>query len=327
MGLVSQSVLDVSKVTRPRWMSQTWCNLRTSDNHFPNATLSMFRARVSRKVRLSYKTAKIPVHFVTSGVQALVRKHRFDDVESVCLFIGHGRSGHSLVGALLDAHPSMVIAHELDLLRYVRLGFSREQLFHLMVNTSAAFEARGGRWSGYSAKVPGQWQGRWQKLRVIGDKKGFSTCWELRHDPALLDKLRRIAASAVRLIHVIRNPFDNISTMYQKRLVPDEQLESVAKRYFLNCEVVRNTRERVSPEHMLDVWHEDVVADPSSELRRICQFLGVEVTEDYLKACSAIVFDNPHLTRLEVGWSSSAITQVNNKMGEYPHLARYQFET
>ena len=178
---------------------------------------------------------------MTSGVQALVRKHRFDDVESVCLFIGHGRSGHSLLGALLDAHPSMVIAHELNLLRYVRLGFSRQQLFHLMVNTSTAFQARGGWWSGYSAKVLGQWQGRWRELRVIGDKKGFSTCWELRHDPELLDKLRRIAASPVRLIHVIRNPFDNISTMYGKRLVPDEQLESVAKRYFLNCEVVRNT--------------------------------------------------------------------------------------
>ena len=53
-----------------------------------------------------------------TGVEAL--GHRLDEVERVCLFIGHPRSGHSLVGAMLDAHPDLCIAHELDMLAFLR---------------------------------------------------------------------------------------------------------------------------------------------------------------------------------------------------------------
>jgi hypothetical protein len=35
----------------------------------------------------------------------------FPDVHAFCLFDGYSRSGHSLVGALLDAHPKITIAH------------------------------------------------------------------------------------------------------------------------------------------------------------------------------------------------------------------------
>jgi hypothetical protein len=34
----------------------------------------------------------------------------FADVHAFCLFVGYSRSGHSLVGALLDAHPGITIA-------------------------------------------------------------------------------------------------------------------------------------------------------------------------------------------------------------------------
>ena len=45
------------------------------------------------------------------------RRHELQSVEAFCIFIGYPRSGHSLLGSLLDAHPEMVIAHELDVLR------------------------------------------------------------------------------------------------------------------------------------------------------------------------------------------------------------------
>jgi hypothetical protein len=53
----------------------------------------------------------------------------FDDVGTYCMFIGCPRSGHTLIGAILDAHPNVVIAHELDALKYIRYGFGRLQLF------------------------------------------------------------------------------------------------------------------------------------------------------------------------------------------------------
>ena len=43
----------------------------------------------------------------------------FRDVETFCFFVGHTKSGCSLLGALLDAHPDAIVADEADALRYV----------------------------------------------------------------------------------------------------------------------------------------------------------------------------------------------------------------
>ena len=46
----------------------------------------------------------------------------FEKLQAYCMFIGYPRSGHSLVGSLLDAHPNIIIAHELNALQFVVAG-------------------------------------------------------------------------------------------------------------------------------------------------------------------------------------------------------------
>jgi hypothetical protein len=110
-----------------------------------------------------------------SLTKATFRRKPFRAVRSYCIFIGYPRSGHSLVGSLLDAHPNIVIAHELDALKYMNAGFSRGQILNLIVDRSRIFTKQGRVWTGYSYRVPGQWQGNHRDLRVIGDKNG----WEI----------------------------------------------------------------------------------------------------------------------------------------------------
>jgi hypothetical protein len=43
------------------------------------------------------------------GLQAI----GLGQLRAFCLFIGYPRSGHRLIGALLDAHPDVAIAHEI----------------------------------------------------------------------------------------------------------------------------------------------------------------------------------------------------------------------
>ncbi len=50
------------------------------------------------------------------------------ELERFCFFIGYARSGHTLVATLLNAHRQVMIAHELDAIRFVRHGFRRAQL-------------------------------------------------------------------------------------------------------------------------------------------------------------------------------------------------------
>ena len=40
----------------------------------------------------------------------------YQNVETFSLFVGHSRSGHSLVAAILDSHPEIIISGEFNLL-------------------------------------------------------------------------------------------------------------------------------------------------------------------------------------------------------------------
>ena len=92
------------------------------------------------------------------------------DVEAFFLVLGYARSGSTLVGSLLDAHSDMVVAHEADILRYVRPGVSRRQLFAVLLERDRQFGSIERRWHGFDYAVPGGFQGRFTTLRVVGDK-------------------------------------------------------------------------------------------------------------------------------------------------------------
>ena len=50
-------------------------------------------------------------------------------------------------------------------------------------------------------------------FKVIGDRKGQDTALALIDKMSLLDEIREVIQVPIKLIHVIRNPFDNIATM------------------------------------------------------------------------------------------------------------------
>src|SRR4029079_16080765 len=67
----------------------------------------------------------LPYDHVRSLVRARRHRAEIESVERFCMFIGHARSGHSIVGAALDAHPNIVTAHEANALLWLRGGMSR----------------------------------------------------------------------------------------------------------------------------------------------------------------------------------------------------------
>ncbi len=56
------------------------------------------------------------------------RKDPFQTVKKYCMFVEYPRSGRSLVGSLLDAYPHIIMAHELNALRYFERGFSKKRI-------------------------------------------------------------------------------------------------------------------------------------------------------------------------------------------------------
>lgn len=266
--------------------------------------------------------------YPTSYYKGRKNKELFEGVGTYCMFIGYPRSGHSLVGSLLDAHPHAIIAHELDALKFVEAGFGRDQLYQLLLDNSRRFARRGREWTGYAYEVPRQWQGRSNDLRVIGDKKGGRSTLRLARNPDLPHRLQKTVAAGIRYVHTIRNPYDNIATMHKRALEHDhhQTLGATAGDYLERCEMNAKLKERLGDEAVLDVHHESFVENPKSSLGGLCDFVGLGYDEGYLEDCASIVFASPRKSRHAVEWDDATSAAVRTGIERFDFLRDYSYE-
>jgi hypothetical protein len=262
--------------------------------------------------------------YATSLLQSGRNAEFFRDIRTYCIFIGYPRTGHSLIGSLLDAHPRMIIAHEMDALVFLQHGFSRNQVFHLLLENSKKMAAAGRRHSGYSYEVPNQWQGRFEKLEVLGDKKGARTAMGFYHDPGLLNVLRNKIDKELKFVHVIRNPYDVLATMTRRS--PRKTLDRNIDNLFKLCSSIVALKEHLPPEQIFDLRLESFVDAPEVHLEQLCSFLGVEADHHYLEDCANIVFKSPKKSRFDIEWNRQSISKVRERMEAFNFLAGYSYD-
>lgn len=253
----------------------------------------------------------------------------FASLKVMCLFVGHGRSGGSIVGALLNAHRNIVMSNELNALRRLRLGLNEQQMYRLIYVISRRQAGRGSKGGGgYSYRVEDQWQGRHQNLIVIGDRKAGATSYEIISDLASMEILDRKVSLRKRFIHVVRNPFNAIATTFLKTLStrdedPSAHLRREVRNFFVRCTAVCSVQSRFGVDAVHFVHHESLIENPAEQLAQICEFLGVEAYPDYLTDCAAIVSKNPHETWQAIEWPPDLLELVPAEMRRFPWLHRY----
>jgi len=104
---------------------------------------------------------------------------------------------------------------------------------------------------------------------------------------------------------------------------PDE-LERKTKFYFSLAKGCNKAREAF-PGSFLDVPSMEIVKNPVETLRRICQFLEITCTEQYLQDCAAIVDPVPSITRNFIEWTAEQKNTVHDMMKKYPFFRRVFF--
>ncbi|HKP76839.1 MAG TPA: hypothetical protein VJT67_15015 [Longimicrobiaceae bacterium] len=260
----------------------------------------------------------------TVGAAARSAPYRAAPLGACCLFIGHPRSGHSVVGSVIDAHPDAVVPHRLDAVRYIARGYSPAMLAHLAVRAARRYARSGSRMTAYAYPVAGGWQGRVRTLRVVGDQEGRMTALRLAADPGRLDRFEARFGVPVRLVHVTRNPYDNITTWAQRRF---STLERTARDYFDLCRAVATVLEHREGAGVLRVRHEALLERPEEHITALYRFLGLEVDEAQVRRCASIVYPAAHRTRHGAGWSADLIARVADEMRAFPFLDGYGWET
>jgi len=279
--------------------------------------------RKMRRQKGKYSILNLVISYIPSYFSGLRNKKLFDEIKTYCMFIGYPRSGHTLVGALIDAHPDAIMSHELDAMEYVKAGFSRDQIYSMIIKRSKTFAEQGRKRGGYLYIVPNQWQGRFRKLLVIGDKKGAGSAITLGAHPDMFDKFQKLINIDIKFIHVIRNPYDTMSTMSKKAII---NIRTSINSYFSRCEIIMNLKKQIETSALLDIRHESIIANPKESITEICNFLGLEALEDYVKDCASIIYTKPHKSRYELEWTDELIDIVKNRMTEFSFLQGYSFE-
>ena len=272
-------------------------------------------------------------HFIRSRLQearlvlralrvGLKTRPAFDEVETYAMFVGHPRSGHTLVKALLNAHDQIVIGQEANILKYVSLGFNRWMLYSMILASDQYFHGAGRTWDQYGYQIPNQWQGKYRQLRLIGDKKAGRSTYLIGKNPDLLNRLQRTVNVPIKLFFVVRNPFDNIATISRKH---GYSLSESIDLYLRLCRNVVDLHAAYPDIPMITVYLEKLIENPQDELQRMLEFVGLKSDAAYLSDCARIVFSSPNLSRNQVDWPTDLIKRVEAGVQDFDFLQGYSF--
>jgi hypothetical protein len=288
------------------------------------------RAKVGGKIFTSsiYQQLIAEKNKISTRIACIRQPDLFADVKTFVFFIGHNKSGTSMIGSLLDAHPNAIVADEVGAIHYLSQGFTRDQVFHLLLRGSRRELMKGRvtarRLTPYSYLVPGQWQGRYRVLNVIGDGRAGSTTDLFAKHPQLINQLSNmINGPKIKIIQSIRNPFDVISVMMTRG---NRSFENSIAHYFNYCETLVKLRSQLEKSALFPIYYEKFVQTPGKHLGELTGFLGLDQDDTYIKACQSIIHETPVRHRQLVNWNKELIDSVEKRIKNYDFLEGYTFD-
>lgn len=259
-------------------------------------------------------------------IKALLKPYQ--SLEKFVIFVGQPRSGHSVVGALLNACPEALIAHNLDVLQLLKDGAGKDSVFQGIEEREKWFNGRGRFLGGYSYVIPDAPAVYNHSMRIIGAKKAGATSRHLLKQPSLIADLAKCVGLPVVGIHHIRNPWDNISSIYHAKILDvDRTLQEATEFYFHNIEgAVAGWSANESHARFIRTYHEEMISSPRSFQASLCEELGILREEAVLDACCRFVHPTPRLTRHSAPWTPDLILQVQERAKQYDFLRHYSFD-
>ncbi len=278
-----------------------------------------------------------------------------EGVEKFVFFIGYPRSGHSIIGSVMDAHPDIVIAHEYFLFSecasQLKVGASifenKTQLCNELYKNSYLSSKCGWRSDsntskGYNLDVGSQWQGTFRQLRVIGDKSGGKTSHSMKSGTGnkCLEQMVDYLNMSIIAVHVVRNPYDMIATsiLYQlstvrstkasdilhRKLRPDHNMQiSNTNALFSQALAVTTVSKKVT---VVEIHIEDYIKDPRRCVLEICNALEVPCPQDYVEECYQKTYRNVSRSRDLIEWEPVILRRIQERMKEFPFFRGYTFE-
>lgn len=277
----------------------------------------------------------------------LNRRH-FRHLQTICLALGFAKSANQILAGALTAHPSMAMPSQINALEgwWNHLSIYGEFLAYKMLLSDILKLDR--RLSSnkvvYADKklkfptIPHQWQGRFERMTVIGD------CSPITNTKILMKKaykgiggkcmglkvFQTYIELPLKVIFFVYNPYDLVATgiIRPPFMAEREKLfEIMVHRLKVGCMRGSILLDNI-PSQQVYIWHlEDYIVSPRSKLSELCSFLGVEPTQAYLEACTEAFPKQLHKARHRIDWPKKYKVQVAEVIKQYDFLSDYDWDS
>jgi len=241
-----------------------------------------------------------------------VKDEQVATTNSYVMFLGHAHSGHSLIGAILDAHQNIAISNELNIPKLILdHDLSKHEIFKLTLYFSSLTKRWEGETNtGYKYKIQNGHQGATKTPVILGDKKGGGSTRIIRNHEVVFEKMYNKLTQRLKIIHVIRNPMDNIAAFahYWGENLGMNQVE----RYYENMETVLKIKNEY-PNIFHTVYHSEFIESPKSQLKKVFKFLNIKPEEKFLESCISIVRPSENSRSKQLMWPESLLEAIKIK--------------
>ena len=261
------------------------------------------------------------------------------------LFIGFPAAGSSIIGFFLNAHPNIVMTDEAELKtflqindRYVELPNWQYKLFNFLLKidryrylswkisfdkNKLEHNRRGYPREERYVYITGQYQGRFQKLHVIGNKNSARDINILANTSFLKNLRSKLEDNKISLkfILITRDLYDTVASAAQQWYdgSMDEAIESISE----VCEWNQKILEQIDSNDVFICRNEDLIANPKLQITRLCDFLKVSTSADYINACASRVVNKPTKSEFKPEWSNQHKEKINSLIKKYDFLSSY----
>ncbi|KAI6658377.1 hypothetical protein LOD99_11050 [Oopsacas minuta] len=157
----------------------------------------------------------------------------------------------------------------------------------------------------------------------------------------LIERFQNFVGYPLKFFHIIRNPYDNIATLYLYSISRQIRKEAFAKNLTVETNpkgLMGLARAHISDvkklqrhieyfgNRLLTLHNEDMVSNPKLFMKRMCNHMEIYCNDYYLEKTSEKVFSSVTKSRHSLDWRQDVKKLIDTAIQTYPFLNRYSFE-
>jgi len=210
-----------------------------------------------------------------NNITAKVLAAQTRQIQQFVLFIGHAHSGHSIIGAILDAHPSVAIANEVNIVNLIKNHkLNKVEIESILLHYSFCKKSTKD-WhnSEYKHGINNSHQGKTHTPLVIGDKKAGGTARILHKDFWIMHHLQNLYEDQLKVIYIKRNPIDIVAAY--SHYMQQAPCQFHVDRYLENLAVVNQSKQLLPPSSFIEIEQSTFINSPHTEIKKLFNFISI----------------------------------------------------